>query len=80
MLDKLNNEGLRCELDSRNEKLGYKIRESQTRKIPYTLVLGDKEKDGEMVTYRKFGSNETTAISFKDFIKLLKEEIKKKGN
>ena len=80
VLDKLNNEGLRCELDSRNEKLGYKIRESQTRKIPYTLVLGDKEKDGEMVTYRKFGSNETTAISFKDFIKLLKEEIKKKGN
>ena len=80
LFDKFDNENIRCELDDREEKLGYKIRESQTRKIPYTLVLGDKEKDGDLVTYRKFGSQETTTISFNDFIKLIKDEIKNKGN
>ena len=80
LFNKLNDEDIRCELDNREEKLGYKIRESQTRKIPYTLVLGDKEKDGDLVTYRKFGSQETTTISFNDFIKLIKDEIKNKGN
>ena len=76
----LDDENIRCSLDDRDEKLGYKMRESQTKKIPYTLVLGDKEKDDNMVTYRKFGSNESTTISTKDFIKLIKEEIKNKGN
>ncbi len=80
VLDKLTNDGIRCELDSRDEKLGYKIRESQTRKIPYTLVLGDKEKDDKAVTYRKFGSPDTTTVSFDEFIKLIKKEIKNKGN
>ena len=80
ILNKLNGEDIRCELDSRDEKLGYKIRESQTRKIPYTLVLGDKEKDDETVTYRKFGNPQTVTVSLADFIKLIKEEIKNKGN
>jgi len=80
LLNKLNDEDIRCELDSREEKLGYKIRESQTRKIPYTLVLGDKEKEDNMVTYRKFGNPETVTVSYNDFIKLIKNEIKNKGN
>ncbi len=80
ILEKLKAENIRCELDSREEKLGYKIRESQTRKIPYTLVLGDKEKENETVTYRKFGSPDTTTVTFKEFIKLIKDEIKNKGN
>ena len=80
LLNKFNDEDIRCELDDREEKLGYKIRESQTRKIPYTLVLGDKEKEDNMVTYRKFGNPETVTVSYNDFIKLIKEEIKNKGN
>ena len=80
VLNKLKDENIRCELDSRDEKLGYKIRESQTRKIPYTLVLGDKEKDDGLVTYRKFGSSDTTTVSLAEFIKMIKKEIEKKGN
>ena len=80
VFSKLNDENIRCELDSRDEKLGYKMRESQTRKIPYTLVLGDKEKDNNMVTYRKFGSQESTTVEVSEFINLIQEEIKNKGN
>ena len=80
LFNKFNDENIRCELDDREEKLGYKIRESQTRKIPYTLVLGDKEKEDNLVTYRKFGNPETTTISFDEFVKLIKDEIKTKGN
>ena len=80
LFNKLNDENIRCELDSRDEKLGYKMRESQTRKIPYTLVIGDKEKDNNMVTYRKFGSQESTTISVSEFINLIHEEIQNKGN
>ncbi len=80
LFNKLNDENIRCELDSRDEKLGYKMRESQTRKIPYTLVLGDKEKDNKMVTYRRFGSQESTTVEVSEFINLIQEEIKNKGN
>ena len=80
LFNKLNDENIRCELNSRDEKLGYKMRESQTRKIPYTLVIGDKEKDNNMVTYRKFGSQESTTISVSEFINLIHEEIQNKGN
>jgi threonyl-tRNA synthetase len=51
------------------------MRESQTRKIPYTLVIGDKEVEGRLVNYRKHGSNETISISIEDFVKLIKEQI-----
>lgn len=75
LFEKFNDENIRCELDSRDEKLGYRMRESQTRKIPYTLVIGDNERDNNMVTYRKFGSKESTTVSIDDFIKLIHEEI-----
>ena len=78
VLAELKDNSIRCELDGRDEKLSYKMRESQTRKIPYTLVLGDKEKDDSMVTYRKFGSKESVTIPSKEFIKLINDEIKNK--
>ena len=66
--DVLKEKGFRVALDDRNEKLGYKMRESQTKKNPLTLVLGDQEKDNNTITYRKHGSNESTTISLDEFI------------
>ena len=51
------------------------MRESQTKKIPYTLVLGDKEKDNNQVSYRLHGENDTKTISVDEFIKLIKDQI-----
>ena len=76
--DLLKKEGIRVELDNRNEKLGYRLREAQTMKIPYTLILGDQEKTDKTISYRLFGEKETTTVSQKEFIKLLKKEIEKK--
>ncbi|MCI5553265.1 MAG: threonine--tRNA ligase [Tenericutes bacterium] len=69
---------LRVELDDRNEKLSYKMRESQTKKIPYTLILGDKEKESKSISFRKFGSEETTTLSNKEFIDYILDVIKNK--
>ena len=70
--------GLRVELDDRNEKLGYKMRESQTRKINYNLVLGNKERDELSVTYRKHGKEESVTLPLNDFIDMVKDEIDNK--
>ena len=69
---------IRAELDDRNEKLGYRMRESQTRKIPYTLIIGDKEKENKTVSYRLYGSEETTTVSLEEFEELIKNDIKTK--
>ncbi len=66
---------IRVELDDRDEKLGYKLRESVTRKIPVLLVLGDKEKENDNVSYRKYGTEETITVSKEDFLTLLKNQI-----
>ena len=71
----LRDNDIRVELDDRNEKLGYRLRESQIRKIPYTLILGDQEKESKSISYRLFGDKETTTISQEEFIKLIKDEI-----
>jgi len=70
---------LRSELDLREEKLGYKIREAQTLKIPYQLVVGDNEVDSELVTYRRYGQKEQTTISVDEFITMVKLEVFNKG-
>ena len=57
LLNKLRDKEFRVELDSRDEKMGYKIREAQTKKIPYTLVLGNNERDNNTITYRKYGKS-----------------------
>ncbi len=71
-------EGIKAELDSRNEKLGYRLREAQTRKINYTLILGDNEKLDRTVSYRLHGEKDTTTVSIDEFVKLLKNEIENK--
>ena len=64
------------EVDCRDEKLSYKMRESQTRKIPYTLILGDKEKNDNVVSYRLHGSKETNTMDIKKFLSFIKKQIK----
>lgn len=76
--DKLTEVGIRVKLDDRDEKLGYKMRESQTKKIPLTLVLGDKELENNTISYRKFGKTEITTVTTDEFIKLVTECIKNK--
>ena len=76
ILDILKENNYRVELDSRDEKMGYKIRESQTRKIPYTLVLGNSERDENTVTYRKFGEEKTTTVSTNEFIDMINKQVK----
>ena len=71
-LDDMN---VRVNLDDRNEKLSYKMRESQTKKNPITLILGDKEVESNTISYRKFGSTETYTLPKEIFIKTLKEAI-----
>jgi threonyl-tRNA synthetase len=75
----LKDNGIRVKLDDRNEKLGYRLRESQTSKIPYTIILGDNEKNDKTISYRLFGEKETTTVSQEEFVKLLKDEIENKG-
>lgn len=70
--DKLKGLNFRVELDERNEKLSYKMRESQVRKIPVTLILGDKEIESGNVSYRLIGSKETTTVSFDELVEFLK--------
>ena len=68
---------VRVNLDSRDEKLSYKMRESQANKVPLTLNLGNKESEDKTISYRKFGSQDTTTVSipeFNDYVdKLIKE-------
>lgn len=76
--EKLKQQGIRAELDDRNEKLGYRLREAQTKKVPYTLILGDNEKQNNTISYRLHGEKGTTTLQQEEFIKLLKEEIENK--
>ena len=71
--------GLRVEKDDANEKLGYRLRNTQVRKIPYTIVIGDNERDNRTVTYRKYGQKEQITVSIDEFLKLIDEEIKSKA-
>ena len=69
---------IRVELDSREEKVGYRMRESVINKYPFTLILGQKEVDDNLISYRKHGSEETITVSKDEFIKLLLDNIKNK--
>ncbi|NME19591.1 threonine--tRNA ligase [Lactobacillus johnsonii] len=68
--------GFRAEVDHRNEKLGYKIRESQTQKVPYTLVLGDEEMNANGVNVRRYGTEEQISKSLDDFIAEIDADVK----
>lgn len=74
-LDDLN---IRANLDDRNEKLSYKMRERQTHKNPITLILGDKEVESQTISYRKFGSTETYTLPREIFVKTVLDTIAKR--
>lgn len=76
--ESFNKLGFRVESDFRNEKLGYKIREAQTQKIPYQLVVGDHELNTHTITYRPYGSVEQVNIKIDDFIALLRNRMDSK--
>lgn len=68
--------GLRVQLDDGNDKLGYRMRNSQIKKIPYTIVLGDHERDDKTVTYRKYGQQEQITVPVDEFLEMISKEIK----
>ena len=74
--EELAKRGFRAEVDHRNEKLGYKIRESQTQKVPYTLVLGDEEMNANGVNVRRYGTEEQISKSLDDFIAEIDADVK----
>ena len=74
----LDDNGIRVEIDERNEKLGYRIREAQMEKVPYLLVLGKNEAADGTVSYRLHGEQNSTTVSREDFLALLKEDIRTK--
>ncbi|MGX7348723.1 threonine--tRNA ligase [Dolosicoccus paucivorans] len=78
--DEMIRQGLRIEMDLRNEKLGYKIREAQTSKVPYQIVIGDQEMEDGTVNIRRYGSKQSHTIPFEDFIQQIKEDIAAKSN
>ena len=71
--------GIRVELDDREEKLGYRIREAQMKKIPYQLVLGNNERDERTVTYRQYGEQKQTTVSLDEFVDMVLKQIEEKS-
>ncbi|MFD1362222.1 threonine--tRNA ligase [Lentibacillus salinarum] len=76
--DKLRFDGVRVEVDERDEKIGYKIREAQTQKVPFALVLGDNEMGTGSVNVRRYGEKQSETLSYDDFKALIKQEIDQK--
>lgn len=74
----LQKNGFKVEMDAREEKLGYRIREGQMEKVPYLLVLGNNERDEKTVTYRKHGQQKQTTVPFDEFVTMLKQQIENK--
>lgn len=79
ILAMLKKEGIRAELDDSNEKLGYRLRNAVMNKIPYTLVIGDKEKESGSVTYRVYGQQEQISVKAEEFLALIKQRIESKA-
>ncbi|OPZ71485.1 MAG: Threonine--tRNA ligase [Firmicutes bacterium ADurb.Bin456] len=78
VVDRLNEKGIRVELDARNEKVSYKIREAQAQKIPYMLVVGDKEMEQEAVAVRHRSRGDLGAVPLAEFEERLLKEIREK--
>ncbi len=76
--DRFFDEGFRADIDEREEKLGYKIREAQTRKIPYQLVIGDNEVNDNTVTYRRYGEKAQHTVSIDEYVGMIRDEIRTK--
>ena len=78
ILHLLQEKGYRVTLDARNEKLSYKMRESVMKKIPVTVILGQKEVDENLISYREFGSEETTTVTKEKFLKYIEKRMEEK--
>ena len=76
---KLQAAGIRCEIDTRSEKIGYKIREAQLEKVPYMLLMGDKDIENGTVSVRSRKLGDIGAFTAEDFIAKAKEEIDSKA-
>ena len=76
--EKLFAEGIRVEVDARNEKIGYKIREAQVKKVPYSLVVGQQEAESGTVNVRRYGHMDSASVSVDEFLAQIKEAIAKK--
>jgi len=76
--EKLQFDGVRVEVDNRDEKIGYKIRSAQTEKVPFALVVGDKEIEQNAVNVRRYGEKESNTVSYDEFEQLIKGEIDNK--
>ena len=75
---KLEAKGIRCEVDTRSEKTGYKIREAQLQKIPYMLLMGDKDIEGNCVSVRKRGEGDIGAMGVDEFVEMAAKQIESK--
>lgn len=75
--EQLQEAGLRVELDARDEKIGYKIREAQMQKIPYMLVVGDNEIAEQAVNVRKYGEQKSETVAFEKFLNTITQEVKR---
>ena len=78
IFDKLNDEEIRVSYDDSKENMNKKIRQSNIMKNPFTIIIGDNERDNNLISYRKYGSEETYSMPFDEFLKFIKEEIKKR--
>lgn len=74
----LNEEDIRVEYDDSKESMGKKVRQSNIMKNPITIIIGDNERDNNLISFRKYNSEETNTLSIEEFIKYLKEEIKRR--
>ena len=75
----MRDKGIRADVDERNEKMQYKIRQSQTKKIPYQLIVGDKEMADETVNVRRYGSKQTHTESISEFVDTILADIERKS-
>ena len=78
LLEEIEDEGIRVELDDRNEKIGYKIREAQVQKVPYMLVIGDKEKESGEITVRSRSKGDLGNMSLEEFVEKIQNQIQNK--
>ena len=80
LVEKLVGEGFRAKVDDRNEKLGYRIREAQVKKVPIQIIIGDNEIANKSVSFRRHGAQNTETLSIDEFVKAMHEEVNNKEN
>ena len=78
VVDQLTKAGFRVTMDDRNEKIGYKIREAQVHKVPYMIVIGDKDEEKGIISVRERKTGKTTPMELAEFIEKLTYEVKEK--